>query len=174
MTPSSSRESLPTPGGAWGGSGDGRGQRHARDRFRRDRDHDPLIAVSPTRFPAGNDGRLVSTSSESRCGGVCFISGVVALTLTPMLSAKILRCRHSMDAFTGRSRADSTGWRWLRAHACARIRLRWCGGHRDVIVLLSVFSFPRVEREFVPSEDRGFFVTLFVVAPEGASAGLHR
>ena len=102
--------------------------------------------------------------------GSVVISGFVALTLTPMLSAKILRVPKSHGrVYKSLERAfDAIADRYARLLDRA-LRHRWAtvvGG--VAVVLLSVIMFRSLEREFVPPEDRGYFV-IFSVAPEGAS-----
>ncbi|MFN2399554.1 MAG: efflux RND transporter permease subunit [Gemmatimonadaceae bacterium] len=129
-----------------------------------------LIAVfTPLAFLQGTTGRLFNEFGIAVAGSV-LISGIVALTLTPMLSAKILRlpARHGRVYLALERGFDGLANGYARTLVRA-VRLRWVTvGIASVIVLLSVFVFRALEREFVPSEDRGFFVT-FVVAPEGAS-----
>jgi multidrug efflux pump len=98
------------------------------------------------------------------------ISGVVALTLTPMLSAKILRVSKRESAFHRRVHRDlntitSTYVRMLSA-SLRRPSFVIAGG--VVLTATAVLLYRALEREFVPADDRGFFFT-FVVAPEGAS-----
>ncbi|HJU91230.1 MAG TPA: efflux RND transporter permease subunit [Gemmatimonadaceae bacterium] len=131
-----------------------------------------LVAVfTPLAFLQGTTGRLFNEFGIALAGSV-LISGFVALTLTPMLSAKILRVPKSHGRiYRGLERgfeAIANGYARFLERA---LRYRWAtvaGG--AVIVLLSVFVFRALEREFVPAEDRGFFV-IFSVAPEGASLG---
>jgi multidrug efflux pump len=98
------------------------------------------------------------------------ISGFVALTLTPMLCAKILRVppRHGVLY-----RTLERGFNGL-ASGYAR-SLRWALHHRPLMVgvvavtaLAAVMTFRSLKREFVPAEDRGFFFTM-VIAPEGST-----
>jgi multidrug efflux pump len=124
---------------------------------------------TPLAFLQGTTGRLFNEFGIAVAGSV-LISGIVALTLTPMLSAKILRVPKSHGRMYRALEGgfDSLARGYTRGLARA-VRVRWFTvGAAAVIVLLSVFVFRSLEREFVPSEDRGFFVT-FVVAPEGSS-----
>jgi multidrug efflux pump len=129
-----------------------------------------LVAVfTPLAFLKGSTGRLFNEFGIAVAGSV-IISGFVALTLTPMLCAKILRVpqRHGMLY-----RALEAGFNGL-ASGYARtlrlaLRLRWA-----VVALAVAFTagaalvFRTLEREFVPPEDRGWFFTI-VIAPEGSS-----
>ena len=63
-----------------------------------------LLAVfSPLLFLTGATGRLFNEFGVA-VGGSVLISGIVALTLTPMLCAKILRVSHARIAFPPRRR----------------------------------------------------------------------
>ena len=129
-----------------------------------------LLAVfSPLLFLTGATGRLFNEFGAA-VGGSVLISGVVALTLTPMLSAKILRVSARESRFHHvvgvvlngiSSRYERTLGRAL-AHPVLVI------GGGALLTLSAVFLFNNLKREFVPPDDRGFFFT-FVVAPEGAS-----
>jgi multidrug efflux pump len=129
-----------------------------------------LVAVfTPLAFLKGNTGRLFNEFGIAVAGSV-IISGFVALTLTPMLCAKILRVpqRHGVLY-----RALERGFNGLAA-GYART-LGWAIRHRAVVVgvtlgmiVLAVGIFRSLKREFVPPEDRGFFFT-FIIAPEGST-----
>ncbi|MFN2570393.1 MAG: efflux RND transporter permease subunit, partial [Gemmatimonadales bacterium] len=129
-----------------------------------------LVAVfTPLAFLQGNTGRLFNEFGIAVAGAVV-ISGFVALTLTPMLSAKILRVtkRH------GRMyQAFENGFNAL-AERYGRV-LRWTLGHRLIVGAAAVLTivvagilFMTLKREFIPAEDRGYFITV-IIAPEGAS-----
>ena len=129
-----------------------------------------LVAVfTPLAFLKGSTGRLFNEFGVAVAGSV-IISGFVALTLTPMLCAKILRVPQRHGRFyrlleEGFNRLSSGYVRSLR------VALR----HRSAMVigsllvtLAAVFVFRSLEREFVPPEDRGWFFS-FIIAPEGSS-----
>jgi multidrug efflux pump len=129
-----------------------------------------LVAVFvPLTFLTGTAGRLFTEFAIAVAGSVA-ISGFVALTLTPMLSAKILRVPRQHGPLF---QAFERGFGGL-AHGYAR-SLAWAARHRVVVlgagvasVALAVLLFKSLKREFVPPEDRGQFqVTL--TAPEGAT-----
>ncbi|HUF64969.1 MAG TPA: efflux RND transporter permease subunit [Gemmatimonadaceae bacterium] len=131
-----------------------------------------LVAVfSPLLFLTGTIGRLFNEFGATIAGSV-IVSSIVALTLTPVLSAKILRVKARESRFH-----EFTG-RLLNRLSAAYARLLRRGLKRPGIVIaggaalsLAAFGFYSVlEREFVPPEDRGFFFT-FVVGPEGATVG---
>jgi len=129
-----------------------------------------LLAVfSPLLFLTGATGRLF-TEFGVAVGGAVLISGIVALTLTPMLSAKILRVTHRESRFehvVGRA-LDAVAAIYGRTLGRAvRYPVLVIGGGA-ILMLTAVGLFRALEREFVPPDDRGFFFT-FVVAPEGAT-----
>ena len=129
-----------------------------------------LVAVfSPLAFLRGTTGRLFNEFGISMAAAVV-ISSFVALTLTAMLSAKILRVPKSHGRLYN---ALENGFLKLvgaygRALGMA-MRHRWYViGGAVVTVLFAVVIFNNLKREFVPSEDRGWFFTV-TVAPEGSS-----
>ncbi|MGH7538952.1 MAG: efflux RND transporter permease subunit, partial [Gemmatimonadales bacterium] len=129
-----------------------------------------LLAVfSPLLFLTGATGRLF-TEFGVAVGGAVLVSGIVALTLTPMLSAKILRVTHRESRFhrVVGSVLDriTAGYGRTLARAVQRPFLVIGGGIG--LTAAAVGLFAALEREFVPPDDRGFFFT-FVVAPEGAT-----
>jgi multidrug efflux pump len=129
-----------------------------------------LVAVfSPLAFLRGTTGRLFNEFGISMAGAVV-VSSFVALTLTPMLCAKILRVPKSHGrvynflerGFVAMSESYGRTLRWA-------VRHRWyVMGGASAAVFMAVFVFGALKREFVPPEDRGFFVTI-TVAPEGSS-----
>jgi multidrug efflux pump len=134
-----------------------------------------LIAVFiPLSLLPGNTGRLFSEFGVSVAAAVMF-SGVVALTLTPMLCSKLLKPvasegwlhRLTEPLFLGLN----GGYRWLLVRAL---------GAPLVIVGLGIatmgasyFLFTSLPREFAPTEDRGYFF-ISVTAPQGASINYTR
>jgi len=95
------------------------------------------------------------------------VSLLVSLTLTPMLSARVLRS-------DGRIHRHGEGF-FGRVDAAYRRSLEWSLDHRGVIVAVSVLVFATtfvltgmVGRSFLPNEDQGEF-QLVIDAPEGTS-----
>src|SRR6266566_318681 len=134
-----------------------------------------LVAVfSPLAFLTGTAGRLLSEFGIAVAGAVV-ISGFVALTLTPMLCAKILKMQHQhgkvFEMFERGFTALSERYGQL---------LRRAVDHRGAVLLgtlavvaVSVFAFlifppTRLQNELIPEDDRGFFLVV-VRGPEGAS-----
>lgn len=133
-----------------------------------------LVAVFvPLAFLTGSVGRLFNEFGISVAVAV-LISGFVALTLTPMLSSKILRPLHhtgagwasrSFDAFfDGLNRVYDRTLRWALA------RPVWMIVGAAAAVVLSLFIFRLLPSELVPVEDRGIGFGI-VIAPEGSTLG---
>ncbi len=129
-----------------------------------------LVAVfSPLAFLQGTTGRLFNEFGVALAGAV-IVSSFVALSFTPMLCARILRVPKSHGpvfqtferGFEGLSTGYSTALGWALRH-------RWIiiGGAVGALVV-AVVTFRALEREFVPDEDRGWFVS-FIQAPEGST-----
>jgi multidrug efflux pump len=125
-----------------------------------------LVAVfTPLAFLKGNTGRLFNEFGIAVAGSV-IVSGFVALTLTPMLCAKILRVpkehgpvfRMFENAFNNLTTGYSRSLRWVLAHGAFTLAAA------AVSVLVAVVVFRNLKREFVPQEDRGLFIT-FLIAP---------
>ncbi|HEU5169793.1 MAG TPA: efflux RND transporter permease subunit [Gemmatimonadales bacterium] len=129
-----------------------------------------LVAVfTPLAFLTGSTGRLFNEFGIAVAGSV-IVSGFVALTLTPMLCARILRVpkSHGRVYKTLERGFDlmSAGYARLLDRA---LHLRWGVVLGAIAVLAgSVFVFRTLKREFIPPEDRGWFIA-FLIAPEGSS-----
>ncbi|MCG8468585.1 MAG: efflux RND transporter permease subunit [Gemmatimonadetes bacterium] len=129
-----------------------------------------LVAVfSPLAFLQGTTGRLFNEFGITMAGAV-IVSSFVALSLTPMLCSKILRLQPKHGRLYN---ALERGFQGL-ASGYARA-LRFAIRRRGVVVVgalvavaLAVVTFMQLEREFVPSEDRDFFM-VFTVGPEGST-----
>ncbi len=123
----------------------------------------------PLAFMTGNTGRLFREFALAVSGAV-LVSGLVALTLTPTLSARLLRHERShsrlYQVFGRGFDALAAGYsRALRAS----LRVRW------LVVVLGVAVgggsyglFNALKAELSPLEDRGFLLA-FLLAPEGSS-----
>src|SRR5262249_2628457 len=133
-----------------------------------------LIAVFvPVAFFPGTTGRLYQQFALTIAFAVA-ISAFNALTLTPALSALLLRPREGAElgkgAFVGVVERSSHGG----AHLYVRIvrgllRLRWA----MVVVFIGLlgatyFVYTRLPQSFLPEEDAGYFITI-VQAPAGSS-----
>jgi multidrug efflux pump len=129
-----------------------------------------LVAVfTPLAFLKGSTGRLFNEFGIAVAGAVV-VSGFVALTLTPMLCAKILRVppRHGVlyrMLESGFNTLASGYARTLRAAVRHRYALV---GAVVLLTLGAVLVFRSLKREFVPPEDKGWFFSI-IIAPEGSS-----
>ena len=131
-----------------------------------------LVAVFvPLAFLTGSVGRLFNEFGISLAVAI-LISGFVALTLTPMLSSKILKPLHGTGT-NWASRSFDAFFEWLN-RVYDRI-LRSALRHRVLMVVgsvvavgLSALLFVILPRELVPIEDRGIGFGI-VIAPEGAT-----
>jgi multidrug efflux pump len=129
-----------------------------------------LVAVFvPLAFLQGNTGRLFNEFGIALAGSV-LVSGFVALTLTPMLCAKILRVPHSHGRVY---QALERGFNWL-ADGYAN-RLRWTVAHPGAVLVGTLallvaagLVYRSLKREFLPADDRGVIMGN-VIGPEGGT-----
>ena len=134
-----------------------------------------LVAVfTPLAFLTGTAGRLLSEFGIAVAGAVV-ISGFVALTLTPMLCAKILRMQPQhgevFQMFERGFNALSERYTSLLRRAVTHRAEVLLGTLAVVVVSVFVFLIipkTRLQNELIPSDDRGFFL-IVVRGPEGAS-----
>ncbi len=131
-----------------------------------------LVAVFvPLAFLTGSVGRLFNEFGITVAVAV-LISGFVALSLTPMLSSKILRPLHgtgtgwasrSFDAFfAALNRIYDRTLRRALAHPLLMM------GGAVATILASAVLFRLLPSELLPVEDRGFGFGV-VIAPEGST-----
>jgi multidrug efflux pump len=129
-----------------------------------------LVAVFvPLAFLKGNTGRLFNEFGIAVAAAVA-ISGFVALTLTPMLCAKILRVppRHGplYQVLERGFRGLANGYQKVLAGALRhRMAVLTLVG---VVVGAATFVGLKLKREFVPPEDRGQ-IQIQITGPEGAT-----
>lgn len=131
-----------------------------------------LVAIFlPLVFVGGLTGRLLLEFAVAMSVSVS-VSTLVALTLAPMVSARVLRPvakgQHGSVYNYFERRFDRLAERYARW-------LGWALRHRAVMILialaslgLSVYFFRQLDKEFLPEEDKGRFYTL-TIAPEGAT-----
>ncbi|HEX5867221.1 MAG TPA: efflux RND transporter permease subunit [Beijerinckiaceae bacterium] len=131
-----------------------------------------LVAVyAPMAFATGRTGKLFIEFALTLAGAV-LVSGFVALTLTPMMCAKLLRHETSHGRFyNGLERGFEAMTRAYRRMLVGAL------GIRPVVVLIaalvaggSAFLFANLRSELAPVEDRGT-ISVLGVAPEGATLG---
>lgn len=133
-----------------------------------------LVAVFlPVGFMEGNSGRLFRELSIALAGAVA-ISAFVALTLTPMMCAQMVRAHGKESGFNAwinrqlKRLGDAYGRGIGRLVALNTVPIGlWVAAVMLSCVGLAALLYPRVPSELAPSEDRGrFFVS--INAPEGA------
>ncbi|MES0874262.1 efflux RND transporter permease subunit [Sinimarinibacterium thermocellulolyticum] len=123
----------------------------------------------PIGFLQGNVGRLFREFALALASAVV-CSSIVALTLSPVLSALLLRKMDSRQTLLQRL---DRGFEWLSAVYQRSLRRSLRLPALPVVLLLALSAgvaglLALIPREFTPSEDRGgFFIR--VNAPEGAS-----
>jgi len=131
-----------------------------------------LVAVFvPLAFLSGNVGRLFNEFGIAVAVAV-LISGFVALTLTPMLSSRILKPLHGTSK-SWASRTFDASFEFLNRvydkilKAALSHRIIMLAGS-FVLIILAYILFLFIPSELVPVEDRGVAFGI-VIAPEGAT-----
>lgn len=133
-----------------------------------------LVAVFlPMAFQTSVTGRIFIELAVAISCSVA-ISAFVALTLSPMMAARVLRPippghqHRGLAGFFDRS-MDALSRRYARG-------LSWSLRHRGVMVTLilisfglSYFFYARLEKEFLPTEDKGRLFNI-VITPEGSTS----
>lgn len=141
----------------------------------------PIIAMTitlaavytPIALQGGLTGALFREFALTLAGAV-FISGVVALVLSPMMSANLLRAEHSDHGFSGRVNRTFDRFRdWYGSHLDRTLNARpavymlWAG-----ISLLALMMFVLIPRfgvkELAPVEDQGVIFGI-MTAPANAT-----
>ena len=131
-----------------------------------------LVAVFlPLAFQTSTTGRLFIEFAVAVAGSVV-ISAFVALSLSPMMAARILKPIHGKQHSRIVQYFDRVMDYFI--HLYHRI-LSWSLAHRALILLvalgslaLTVFAYRGLEQEFLPDEDKGRLLCI-VVAPQGAT-----
>ena len=129
-----------------------------------------LAAVyAPLAFTPGRTGRLFAEFALALAGAVV-VSGFVALTLSPMLSAKLLRHQDNPSRFDRRMEIILTGLTssYGRALAWALQRRIWVVAVMLASAVGSAFLFKTTKQELAPLEDRGV-ILINVSGPDGAT-----
>ncbi len=134
-----------------------------------------LFAVFvPISFMEGDVGRLFTEFAWAMAGAIAF-SGLIALTLTPMMCSKLLtqhepgeekkhnRITHAVSDFV--ERATQNYKKTLQGFIG---RPFWLVVIALIIGTMGWFFFKETPTEYAPIEDRGFFMTR-MQGPEGAS-----
>src|SRR5437667_452094 len=137
----------------------------------------PIIAMTitlaavytPIALQGGLTGALFREFALTLAGAV-FISGVVALTLSPMMSANLLRAGHAEKGFSGIVNRTFDRFRdWYGRHLDATLAQRpavyavWIG-----LSILAVLFYKMSPSEPAPTEDQGVIFGI-VTAPANAT-----
>jgi HAE1 family hydrophobic/amphiphilic exporter-1 len=131
-----------------------------------------IVIFLPVAFMTGYSQRFIYPFGLTMAFAI-MVSFVISVTLTPMLSARVL-------TRTGGHQARRQRF-YERIDAFYTRSLRWSLAHRGAIVAISVATFastfflaPIVGRSFLPTEDQGEF-DITLDAPEGTSlAGMEK
>ncbi|MCA3417470.1 MAG: efflux RND transporter permease subunit [Roseomonas sp.] len=131
-----------------------------------------LVLVSvflPLSFMGGNTGRLFTEFGIALAASVLF-SGLIALTLTPMMCSKLLRPHEGEGLLVRMTEpffvAMNEALRWTLDKALRAPLLVM--GASAAMSLFAVVLFNVLPKEFAPTEDRGV-VIIPTTGPEGAS-----
>src|SRR5438093_313873 len=141
----------------------------------------PIIAMTitlaavytPIALQGGLTGALFREFALTLAGAV-FISGVVALTLSPMMSAHLLRAGHTDKGFSGIVNRTFDRFRdWYGSHLDRTLNARpavyifWAGV--SLLALLMFTAIPKLgTKELAPKEDQGVIFGI-ITAPANAT-----
>ena len=141
----------------------------------------PIIAMTitlaavytPIAMQGGLTGALFREFALTLAGAV-FISGVVALVLSPMMSAHLLRTEHSDQGFSGLVNRTFDRFReWYGSHLDRTLQARpavyavWAGV--SLITIFMYMAIPKVAtKELAPKEDQGVIFGI-MTAPANAT-----
>src|SRR5213082_1273079 len=141
----------------------------------------PLIAMTitlaavytPIALQGGLTGALFREFALTLAGAV-FISGVVALVLSPMMSAHLLRAEHVDTGFSGLVNRTFDRFRnWYGSHLDRTLQARpavyviWAG--ISLLTILMFMAIPKVAtKELAPKEDQGVIFGI-ITAPANAT-----
>ena len=125
----------------------------------------------PLAFSTGRTGKLFVEFAMTLAGAV-LVSGFTALTLSPMMSSKLLRHEKKHGRFYDAGervlRRLDDGYRAVLTRA---LKLRWAVvGVGLVVFALAGVLFMTLPRELAPQEDQGVIIG-FGQAPEGSTVG---
>jgi multidrug efflux pump len=141
----------------------------------------PIIAMTitlaavytPIALQGGLTGALFREFALTLVGAV-FISGIVALVLSPMMCANLLRAEHGDHGFSGFVNRTFDRFRdWYGAHLDRTLNARtavyivWLGV--TALAVLMFLTIPKMAtKELAPKEDQGFIIGI-ITAPANAT-----
>ena len=125
----------------------------------------------PLAFSTGRTGKLFVEFALTLAGAV-LVSGFTALTLSPMMSSRLLRLEKKHGRFY---EAGERALHWLdrsyRRALGGALRGKWIVvGAAAVVFALALGLFKLLPSELAPQEDQGLVIG-FGVAPEGSTIG---
>ena len=129
-----------------------------------------LTAVfAPLGFMTGSTGRLFTEFALTVAAAVA-VSGLVALTLTPMMCSKILQAHESHGSLYQAMERFFTGMNAAYRRSLGVVLKAWwvVALVFALVVASAALLYRSLKSELSPLEDRGFFLSL-IIAPEGAS-----
>ena len=123
----------------------------------------------PLAFSTGRTGKLFVEFALTLAGAV-LVSGFTALTLSPMMSSKLLRNDDGKGRFY---QAGERALRWVdrnyRRVLGAALRGKWIVvGIGALVFALALLLFMKLPRELAPAEDQGFIIAIGI-APQGST-----
>jgi multidrug efflux pump len=140
----------------------------------------PIIAMTitlaavytPIALQGGLTGALFREFALTLAGAV-FISGVVALVLSPMMCANLLQAKHADHGFSGFVNRTFDRFRdWYGSHLDRTLNARpavyivWAGVS---LLAMLMFAMPKMmTKELAPKEDQGFIIGI-ITAPANAT-----
>ena len=129
-----------------------------------------LAAVfAPLGFMTGNTGRLFTEFALTVAAAVV-VSGIVALTLTPMMCSRILKAHEAHGRAYQLMERFFVGMTQGYRRSLAFVLTGWWAVLLVFVLVIGAATllYRSLKSELSPMEDRGFFITL-VLAPEGAT-----
>ncbi|RJX32273.1 MAG: efflux RND transporter permease subunit [Desulfarculus sp.] len=130
------------------------------------------VVFLPVVFMSGMVGRILNEFAVTITMAI-LVSGLVSLSLTPMLASRFLR-ETKGDVGAGDPLKEG-GPLWRGVMAVYNAMLRWCLHHRLITILISlalllgtVQLFRVIPKGFIPSEDQDYLIA-FTLASEGIS-----
>ncbi|MEW5914196.1 MAG: efflux RND transporter permease subunit [Thermodesulfobacteriota bacterium] len=129
------------------------------------------VVFLPVVFMSGMVGRILNEFAVTITMAI-LVSGLVSLTLTPMLASRFLR---ETKGDAGGDPLNEGGRLWRGLMAVYNTMLRWCLHHRLITIIISlvlllgtVQLFRVIPKGFIPSEDQDYLIA-FTLASEGIS-----
>lgn len=123
-----------------------------------------IVIFVPLAFMSGRVGRFFSSFGSTVAFSVA-VSLLISFTLTPMLSSRFLKVKHSGSSKESRfySRIDKT-YGWILGWS---LRHRWAVVAAGVITVLTTFPlFSAIGKNFIPTDDQSEFEVI-VQTPGG-------